>query len=63
MPTFFFFLLLIIFAVLGFELRAYTVSHSTSPILRWVFSREDLANYLSRLASNLVPPYLCLLSS
>jgi hypothetical protein len=24
-------------AVLGFELRAYTLSHSTSPFLWWVF--------------------------
>jgi hypothetical protein len=27
------------FALLGFELRAYTLSHSTSPFLWWVFSR------------------------
>jgi hypothetical protein len=27
------------FAVLGFELRAYTLSPSTSPFLWWVFSR------------------------
>jgi hypothetical protein len=27
------------FSVLGFELRAYTLSHSTSPFLCWVFSR------------------------
>jgi hypothetical protein len=30
---------LFIFAVLGFELRAYTLSHSASPFLRRVFSR------------------------
>jgi hypothetical protein len=27
------------FAVLGSELRAYTLSHSTNPFLCWVFSR------------------------
>jgi hypothetical protein len=26
-----------LFLVLGFELRAYTLSHSTSPFLCWVF--------------------------
>jgi hypothetical protein len=26
-------------ALLGFELRVYTLSHSTSPLLWWVFSR------------------------
>jgi hypothetical protein len=34
------------FAVLGLELRAYTLSHSTSPFLVVVFSRQGLANYL-----------------
>jgi hypothetical protein len=28
-----------LFAVLEFELRAFTLSHSTSPVLWWVFSR------------------------
>jgi hypothetical protein len=44
--------------MLRFELRAYTLSHSTSPFLR-----EGLTNYLPRLALNLGPPDLCLLSS
>jgi hypothetical protein len=30
---------LFIFVVMGLELRAYTLSHSTSPFLWWVFSR------------------------
>jgi hypothetical protein len=29
----------ILFVVLGLELRAFTLSHSTSPFLWWVFSR------------------------
>jgi hypothetical protein len=33
------------------------------PFLWWVFSRWGLENYLPRLASNLNPPDLCLLSS
>jgi hypothetical protein len=37
--THFFFL----FAVLGLELRAFTLSHSTSPIFVEVFLRYDLA--------------------
>jgi hypothetical protein len=50
-------------SVLRFELRAYTLSHSTSPffvkgILRW-----GLVNYLPGLALNRDPPDLCLLSS
>jgi hypothetical protein len=32
-------LLLFVFLVLGLELRAYTLSHSTSPLLWWAFSR------------------------
>jgi hypothetical protein len=27
------------FPLLGFELKAYTLSHSTSPVLCWVFLR------------------------
>jgi hypothetical protein len=34
------------FAVLGFELRAYTLNHSTSPFLWRVFSRQGLVSYL-----------------
>jgi hypothetical protein len=41
-----------IFSVLGFELRDYTLSHSTSPFMQRVFSRQGLMNYLPRLASN-----------
>jgi hypothetical protein len=52
-----------IFLVLGFELRAYTLSHSTSPFFVKGFSRWGLSNYLPGLASNLDPPDLCLLSS
>jgi hypothetical protein len=56
--TFFF------FAVLGFELRAYNLSHSTSHFfVMGFFSRHDLSNYLARMASNCDPPDLCLLSS
>jgi hypothetical protein len=39
------------------------LSHSISPFLGWVFSREGLANYLLGLAWNHNPPDLCLLSS
>jgi hypothetical protein len=50
--------------VLGLELRAFTLSHSTSPFFLWrVFSRQGLTNYLPRLALNHDPPDLCLLSS
>jgi hypothetical protein len=52
-----------LFAILWFELRAYTLSHSTSPFLCWVFSRLGLENYLPRLTMNLDLPDLCLLSS
>jgi hypothetical protein len=56
------------FAVLGLELRAFTLSHSTSPIFVKGFSKYGLKNYLPGLASNLLipdpdPPDLCLLSS
>jgi hypothetical protein len=52
------------FVVLELELRAFTLSHLTSPFLCVrVFSRQGLMNYLSRLASNLYPPDLCLLRS
>jgi hypothetical protein len=49
--------------VLGFELRAYTLSHYTSPFLLSFFLRQGLTNYLPRLALNHDPPGLCLLSS
>jgi hypothetical protein len=51
--VFFFF-----FCRTGLELRALTLSHSTSPIFVRV-----LQNYLPGLASNHDPPDLCLLSS
>jgi hypothetical protein len=47
--------ILFFFAVLGLELRAYTLSHSTSPFV--------LGNYLPWLASNHDPPDLCLLNT
>jgi hypothetical protein len=56
--TFFFF-----FVVLGLELRAYTLNHSTSHFLWWFFSRQGLTNYLPRLASNVNPPHIYFLSS
>jgi hypothetical protein len=34
------------FSILGLELRAYSLSHSTSPFLWWVFSRYNFENYL-----------------
>jgi hypothetical protein len=51
------------FAVLGLELRAYTLSHSTSPFLWRFFSKEGLLNYLPGWALNNDPSDLCLLSS
>jgi hypothetical protein len=35
----FFGLFVCLFSVLGFELRSYPISHSTSPFLCWLFSR------------------------
>jgi hypothetical protein len=49
--------------VLGLELRAFTLTHSTSPIFVMVFSRWGLVNYLPRLALNHKPRDLYLLSS
>jgi hypothetical protein len=65
-PTFYFIYLFIYFLfsmVLGFELRTCALSHSTSPFLWWVFSRQGFMNYLSLLALNHDPPDICLLSS
>jgi hypothetical protein len=56
MPSFLF------FVVLGLELRAFTLSHSTSPIVGGGY-KQGLTNYLPRLVSNHNPPDLCLLSS
>jgi hypothetical protein len=50
--------------VLGLELRAYTLRHSTSLcVCVCVCVCVCLANSLPKLASNLDPPDLCLLSS
>jgi hypothetical protein len=38
--------------LLGFKLRAYTLSHSTSPFFVMGFWRQSLWNYLSGLASS-----------
>jgi hypothetical protein len=56
---FFFFLVV----VLGLELGAFTLSHSTSPIFVKNFLRSSLLNFLPGLASKCDPPDLCLLSS
>jgi hypothetical protein len=57
--SFFFF-----FALLGLELRAYTLSHSPSPFFVIGFFRDRGSwNYLPRMASNHDPPDLCLLNS
>jgi hypothetical protein len=52
----------LVFFILRLELRAYTLSHSTSPFLWWA-SWSGLSNYLSGLPSNCSPPDLCLPSS
>jgi hypothetical protein len=49
--------------VLGLELRAFTLSHSTSPVFVKGFLRWGLLNYLPGLALYSDPPDLCLLSS
>jgi hypothetical protein len=38
---------LLFFVVLGFELRAYTLSHSTSPFFVMSFSRNGLTDYFA----------------
>jgi hypothetical protein len=44
-----------LFAVRGFELRAYTLSHSTSPFdCDGFFSRLGLANYLTKAGFELL---------
>jgi hypothetical protein len=48
--------ILFFFAVLGLELRPYTLSHSTKPFfLWWVFLIKGLANCLPGLTSNYSP--------
>jgi hypothetical protein len=49
--------------VLEFELRASTLSHSTSPIFVKGFFEIGFHELFARLALNLDPPDLCLLSS
>jgi hypothetical protein len=51
------------FVVLGFELRVFTSSHSTSPIFVKGFSRQGLPNYLPGMTLNQDPPDFCLLSN
>jgi hypothetical protein len=48
--------------ILGFELMTFTLSHSASPFCDGIFEIGSQV-YLPRLASNLNPPGLCLLSS
>jgi hypothetical protein len=55
----FYFLFLLFFVVVEFELRAYTLNHFTSPF----FVLGFFENILPGLASNLDPPDLCLLIS
>jgi hypothetical protein len=60
-PGFFFFFF---FVVLGFELRAYTLSHSTNLcVCDGFFWDRVLRNCFPRLASNHGPPDLSLLCS
>jgi hypothetical protein len=47
-----------VLVVLGFEFRAYTLSHSTSPFLLGFFFEIGSWNYLPWLASNPNPPDL-----
>jgi hypothetical protein len=46
------------FAVQGFELRAYNLSHSASLFCDGFFLRQCLVNYLPELALNCDPPDL-----
>jgi hypothetical protein len=52
-----------LFAVLGFELRAYTLRHFSPFFFVMGFSRLGFTNYLPGLALNCSPPDLCLLNS
>jgi hypothetical protein len=57
-------ILFIYFALLGFELRAYTLSPLHQSFFCEVFfPREGLVNSSPELASNSDPPDFCLLSS
>jgi hypothetical protein len=63
------FYLFIFLAVLGLELRAFTLSHSAGPLFIYLFFCEGFfrdrvsQNYVPKLALNCDPPDLCLLSS
>jgi hypothetical protein len=54
---------LLFFEILGLELKAFTLSHSTCPISVMGIFEIGLSNYLPGLASNCDPLDLCLLSS
>jgi hypothetical protein len=60
---FFLFFVFFFFVVLRLELRAFNLSHSTSPVFVKGFRDRVSWNYLPGLASNCDPPDLCLLSS
>jgi hypothetical protein len=60
-PFLFFFFFF--FAVLEFELRAYTLSHSTSPFFVTGFFEIGSCELFALAGSNHDPPDLCLLSS
>jgi hypothetical protein len=51
------------FAVLGLELRAYTLSHSTSPFFTVGFFEIGSLKLFAWADLNLDPPDLCLLSN
>jgi hypothetical protein len=58
------FFLFFVFAVLGFELRAYTLRHSTSLFVYVMgFFKVGSCELFAQLALNHDPPDLCLLSS
>jgi hypothetical protein len=59
--AFFFFFFFFFFAVLGLELRAFTLGHSTIPI--FVKGLFEIGNYLPVLASNRDSTHLCLQNS
>jgi hypothetical protein len=56
-------LFIYLFAVLRFELRASTLSHSTSPFFVMGFFKIGSHKLFAQLASNYDPPDLCLLSN
>jgi hypothetical protein len=58
-----FFVIFFFFVVVGFELRAYTLSHSASPFLMMTFFEIGFLELFAWLALNRNPPDLCLLSS